>query len=211
VVDRMRTGSPPSWEQWEKDNESLGLDPFGDPLPTEERTDKPHVTHNSGNNEWYTPPEYIEAAHGVMGQIDLDPASSDLANKTVRAATYYTVENNGLFFDWAGCVWMNPPYSSDSIGSFCKKLAEHVQEGDVTEACVLVNNATETGWFNTILDIASAVCLIKGRVKFIDTDGNPSGAPLQGQIVLYIGESTEQFASEFSKFGRILYARRDSV
>ena len=32
----------------------------------DEIKNKPHVTNNSGNNEWYTPGEYIEAAKRVM-------------------------------------------------------------------------------------------------------------------------------------------------
>ena len=170
----------------------------------------PHVSQNSGNNEWYTPPRFIEAARQVMGEIDLDPASSDVANKTVQAATYYTQEDDGLQHDWYGRVWMNPPYASPLIGQFSDKLVEHVSLGGVTEACVLVNNATETAWFGAMLDVADCVCFIKTRVKFLDIDGNPSGAPLQGQAMLYVGPNWGMFGQVFSEFGRILYAWRDS-
>lgn len=82
---------------------------------------KPHVAFNSGNNEWYTPSEYIEAARAVMGEINLDPASSEIANKTVKADHIYTVEDNGLEKPWFGNVWLNPPYASDLIGKFAEK------------------------------------------------------------------------------------------
>ena len=106
---------------------------------------RPHVANNSGNNEWYTPSEYIEAARKAMGSIDTDPASNDIANKVVKAEKYYTIETDGLAHDWHGNVWMNPPYSSDLITKFIEKLKE--QRGNYEQAIILVNNATETQWF----------------------------------------------------------------
>jgi hypothetical protein len=63
-----------------------------------------HVGHNSGNNEWYTPVRYIEAARKTMGGIDCDPASSDAANRTVKATTWHTAEANGLMQPWGARV-----------------------------------------------------------------------------------------------------------
>ena len=62
----------------------------------------PFVTHNSGRNEWYTPPAIIEAARNVMGSIDLDPASCYEANKIVKATEHYDIEDNGLTHRWEG-------------------------------------------------------------------------------------------------------------
>lgn len=159
---------------------------------------RPHVANNSGNNEWYTPAEFIEAAVDVMGCIDLDPASNPIANKVVKADKYYTAEDNGLDKTWSGNVWLNPPYASDLIGKFADKLIS--ERENYTQAIVLVNNATETEWFNKIVSIASAVCFPKSRVKFYMPDGK-TGAPLQGQAVLYIGEKPEEFTDVFCKLG----------
>lgn len=160
-----------------------------------------HVSHNSGENEWYTPKEYIDAARKVLGVIQLDPASSKAANKTVKAKTYYTIQDDGLSKPWAGTVWMNPPYASELVTKFAAKLVEHVNELDVEEAIVLVNNATETAWFRALAGIASAIIFPNSRVKFIDRLGDAVGAPLQGQAVIYIGDKPQVFVDEFSKFG----------
>lgn len=159
---------------------------------------RPHVANNSGNNEWYTPADYIEAAREVMGSIDIDPASNDRAQETVKAAVYYTAETNGLDKEWSGNVWMNPPYASDLIGKFIDKLVGELP--NIEQAIVLVNNATETEWFGKLISRANAVCFPRSRVKFYMPDGK-TGAPLQGQAVIYFGEHKERFAEVFSSKG----------
>ena len=135
---------------------------------------RPHVANNSGNNEWYTPADYIEAAREV------------------------TAETNGLDKEWRGNVWMNPPYASDLIGKFIDKLVGELS--NIEQAIVLVNNATETEWFGKLISRASAVCFPRSRVKFYMPDGK-TGAPLQGQAVIYFGENKERFAEVFSGKG----------
>lgn len=164
-----------------------------------------HVSHNSGENEWYTPPKFVEAAKEVMGGVDVDPASSKIANETVNAKTYYDTESDGLEQKWKGRVWMNPPYSQPHISQFCNTLAKKLSTGEVTEACVLVNNATETGFGQKLLGLCAAVCFPSGRIKFLDVEGEAKGAPLQGQMILYYGVHSQHFLSEFGKFGVCLY------
>jgi len=95
---------------------------------------------------------------------------------------------------------MNPPYAAKLIPGFCKKIVKHYQEGNVEEAIVLVNNATDTIWFQTLLEHASAIVFPKGRVKYYNPSGKP-GSPLQGQAVIYCGENPNSFIVEFNRFG----------
>lgn len=166
-------------------------------------TDKPHVSHNSGDNEWYTPAEYIMAARQWMGEIELDPASSDIANKAIRAKRYFTAQDDGLERDWSGRVWMNPPYAGDLIGQFVDKLCEHVDNEDVPQATVLVNNATDTAWFHELAARATAICFPSGRVGFENADGRQA-KPLQGQALLCIGGNRRDAASIFKQFGFVV-------
>lgn len=145
-----------------------------------------HVGKNSGDNEWFTPAAVIAAARQVLGEIDLDPASTAAANRVVQARQFFTQQDDGLKREWKGRVWMNPPYAAPLIDRFAQKLADAIASGAVSAAVVLVNNATETAWFHTITARAQAMCLPRGRVKFWHPD-KPTATPLQGQAVIYSG------------------------
>lgn len=165
---------------------------------------RPHVANNSGNNEWYTPAPYLEAARRVLGNIDLDPASCEIANEVVRADEYYDDADDGLTLPWAGRIWLNPPYAGDLIGRFVAKLIYHIDAEDIIEAIVLVNNATETAWFQDLAGYASAVCFPKGRIRYWNPDRKDALVPLQGQAIVYIGAKHSRFRMEFLEFGVVL-------
>ena len=48
------------------------------------------INQTSGNTEYYSPIDIVDAARYVMGGIDLDPASSALANARIGATHYFT-------------------------------------------------------------------------------------------------------------------------
>lgn len=161
---------------------------------------RPHVTHNSGENEWYTPAGIIEAARAVMGGIDLDPASSAAANEVVRAARFYTATDNGLIQPWEGRIWLNPPYSGILVARFVEKLVAEHRSSHVGAAVMLTNNATETVWGQSLLGACSAVCFPSGRIRF-GLRGEEKATPLQGQMICYLGPRVEIFTDVFSALG----------
>ena len=160
-----------------------------------------HVQHNSGNQEWYTPAWILDAARTTMGGIDLDPASNEIANATVRATRYYSASDNGLLYTWDGRIWLNPPYSQPEMGQFIEKL--EISLPTITSACVLTNNATETKWGQRLLRLSQSVCFLASRVKFMTPDGTTKNKGLQGQMVCYIGSNIDIFAASFCRYGSI--------
>lgn len=161
---------------------------------------RPHVTNNSGCNEWYTPERYLDLAREVLGEIDLDPASCAFANETVKARLFFSEDDDGLTKPWHGRVWMNPPYSADLVLKFAEKFVGEYNDGNVTEGIVLVNNATETAWFASLVSAATAVCFPRGRIRY-QSQNRESLAPLQGQAFLYFGENGDKFLQAFSEIG----------
>lgn len=163
------------------------------------------VQSYTGEKEWYTPRQYLDAAVEVMGSIDLDPASSPRAQKHVKASKFYTAEQDGLSKEWSGSVFLNPPYAMPYVRDFAEKIVEQYQAGNIKTGILLTNNATDTEWWRAAARTCSALCFTK-RIHFLEGENlEERKSPTNGQTFLYFGKSPKRFADIFSQFGLVLY------
>ncbi len=160
-------------------------------------------SESSEEPEWYTPEEYLAAVRDVLGEIDLDPASSDPAQRRVRAIRFFTKREDGLRQEWQGRVFLNPPYTHPELPEFVGKMVAEYRSGRVPAAIMLTHNYTDTGWFHLAVGACVAVCFTKGRVKFLDVRGNEA-APTQGQAFFYYGQDRAKFVVRFRQVGFVL-------
>jgi ParB family chromosome partitioning protein len=186
------------------------------------------VNQTSLNVELYTPSDLIEAARAVMGGIDLDPASSAVANKRVKAKRYFTEDDNGLAQTWTGRVWMNHPWGAkeNKCGKTCtkksclkrgyhlqqdlpgnhawtNKLSSSYQSGHVSQALCITYASTSEKWFK-VLKSNYAICFLDGRTSFLSPDGRPLNQNTKGCAVTYMGRDISKFHEHFSAFGDVL-------
>lgn len=171
--------------------------------PTDEETD---------SDEYYTPPYIAAAAIKVLGAIDLDPASSDLAQTVIQARHYYTKADDGLTKEWHGRLWLNPPYSRPA--PFVEKLLGEYNAGRTNAAILLVNNGTETKWGQSLLRTGFPVCFIgahEGRGSRISfwrrSPDEPRNGNRYAQMIAYLGPNPAHFAVVFAQFGTIIAAQ----
>lgn len=164
----------------------------------------PAALTSSKSNEHYTPAPYVDAARDLMGWIDLDPASCEQANRTVRATKIHTAEDDGLAQPWAGRVWLNPPYGRGDGGeSNQKRWTESVigryERDEIDQAVVLVGARTGEKWFQLLWYYP--ICFTDHRIAF-ESPGGAGDQPTQGSALVYLGHEIERFVKIFSQFGQ---------
>lgn len=165
------------------------------------------ANYSSESVEWYTPRRYLDSVHVVLGEIDLDPASSEEANKHVRAKAFFSAKDDGLSQPWFGTVFLNPPYGrTDDGGSvasaFCVRAIEAYVGGDVSAAIVLVNSVHSQKWQAPLYEYP--VCFVDHRIEFVSVDGSQNENPTFQNIFVYLGKNLALFADEFSKLGYVM-------
>jgi phage N-6-adenine-methyltransferase len=159
------------------------------------------INQDSGNTEWYTPSEIIEAARKTMGIITLDPFSSVKANETVKASIFMDEYDDPLNKDWKGNVWMNHPFSREMNKLCINKLVNEYKERRVKQACCITFAATSETWFRPLLEYPQ--CFLHGRTNYYLPDGTKKKGVTKGSVVTYLGNDKESFYEAFKGLGTI--------
>lgn len=162
---------------------------------------------SSESEEWYTPAAVVEIARRVLGEIDLDPASSAEANATVRASRYYTEADDGLAQPWKGRVWCNPPYGKtdegeSNQGRWSERLVREYAAGAVTAAVLLVNATPDRTWFRPFWE--HAIAFLCSRVRFARPGTGEAKQPTHANVLVYFGEDVAGFIRAVGDAGRVV-------
>lgn len=162
--------------------------------------------HSSNTNEWYTPKWLTERARTLLGGIDLDPASCELANGLVCAERYYTEADDGLSKPWNGRVWLNPPYGRgegnvSNQDTWSAKLIGEWVLGNVDSGLLLVNAVPDRNWFRRLWGFP--LCFLYDRVRFVDVHGEPGPAPTHPNVIVFLPSKSHLFTGLKANFGDV--------
>ena len=181
--------------------------------------------------ELITNKDLAMAAHMLMGGIDLDPASSKLANEYVSADKYLTPQDDGLnCHEWEGKVYVFPPSgayyfdknldkwkmtraSSKTLTSshalWFRKLYRLWLADSVKEGLFFTNCTDMIRYDQRIFDFP--ICILKTPPTLIrHTSEGISNHRTGTAFIVYLqpkensGKATERFINIYSEKGRIL-------
>lgn len=166
----------------------------------------------------------------MLGEIDIDPASSAQANKFVSATHYFTKSTNGLAHSWRlpqsrkpSSIWLNPPggwhngvYGDSEIRHWWAATLEERKQRYFGHMLWLAfsieqHQVTQVAFPLSLLDFPT--CTLRKRVSFIDpVTGKPVSGMTHSSSVTYIPgrkDETDLFARVFGEFGKVVIPYAD--
>lgn len=175
--------------------------------------------HSSKNDDWLTPIWLVNSAKQVLGEIDLDPASSPEANVRVGAKKFYTKEEeDGLTKEWRDTIFCNPPggkVKGKSVAAlFWTYLMQEIKSGNVNHAIFICFSAEALQ--NTQGKGVPSVgeypfCIPAKRIHFDYPGSERKKAPTHGNVIVYVPgivNNTRLFVETFKNFGVVIGASK---
>lgn len=159
-------------------------------------------------DSWRTPntreqPIVDLVKQALGGNIWLDPCSDSSAK--VPASVRYFKGDDGLAESnaWTRTVFINPPFSDPS--PWVEKCCLSIARGNVSAAIMLLKAGTvsNSGTGELISKYASAVCHWRGRIDFLNDEGNAVKGSNFDCVLVYFGDRLDLFRQAFSGRGTI--------
>jgi hypothetical protein len=172
------------------------------------------TTFTCEDDSWYTPKWLVDLAADILGWFDLDPCSTEIANKIVRAEKYYTIEQNGLALPWRGKVFCNPPSRVYRRGDpeiiktakpklWAQKMIQELNAGNVSAGILVVKSVLGYKWYQGLYE-QYWCCHLAERPAFTRPDGSSRGAAKKGVTIFYFGDCEDWFAEKFAPYGKVV-------
>jgi hypothetical protein len=159
-------------------------------------------------DNWETPLDLlatVEAFGSYLGckGITFDPAT--VKENPTRAAKIRTpdCDPDGLNTDWVyaagedALIYVNPPYRT---AWYTKIGATTLRLRDGQHMIALLPGKPGTGYFQDLVEYASAIVFIRGRLTF---KGAKDPAPFESAL-MYFGRRPHQFRAQFEKYGWVV-------
>jgi hypothetical protein len=184
--------------------------------------------------EWISNRDLVDSAHLLMGGIDLDPASSVMANKYVNADNFYTITDDGLNEkEWFGKVYLFPPNRSyfwntkayrwkPTRGLSPTLISGHALWWETLKRKWLTGEVDQAVYFSNCPDMFQycqdifdhPVCILRTRPELVQhflVDDKIKSRNTCMSFVVYLQpktdttEATQNFIDIYGEKGRLLY------
>lgn len=167
------------------------------------------------SHQWWSPLYILCLIKKLLGSIDLDPFSCDMANLNVGATHYFDGVKHGCGFRSS---WLSDQYKTIVINPPRGKLGKYSRSDLALRK--LVSTIVKSGWNKTgVAELKASLgykwvknwiklphAILKDRVHFIDGDGSASKkgqADPQATVIVYIGKDLEGFYNTFKEIAWI--------
>ena len=145
-----------------------------------------HISKTS--DDYYTPP-YIFESLGL--EFDMDVASPVGGISWIPTKRYLTISDDGLATEWAGLVWMNPPYSAPK--EWINKFVAHGNG-----LCLVPTSKAK--WLKFIWENSDGAMIVEPNLKFVRGNGY---AQIQFQTIMFSMGEVATAALKASGLGRV--------
>ena len=135
------------------------------------------INHKLVKNDWRTPPKLLKEIYKTW-DINFDPCP------------FPKPDWNGLEIAWGtkekpSNAFVNPPYGKET-SKWIEKAIYEIGQKNVKTVVFLIHARTDTKWFHEfVLGAAQELLFIKGRVDFINPNGETHHSPFPSLLAVY--------------------------